>query len=132
MKDAHKKYKNQSVQTASREKILLLLFEAAIRFTKQAIQACEANNISDRGYYIGRAYDIISELNNTLNHKISTNLGKNLEQLYMSIADQYVQANISGKVKHLEDALRILEILYNGWSQAIEKLKTERKMGESA
>ena len=132
MKDIHKKYKNQSVQTASREKILLLLFEAAIRFTKQAIQACETNNISDRGYYVGRAYDIVSELNNSLNHKVSPDLGKNLEQLYMFIADQYVQANISGKVKHLHDALKILEILFNGWSQAIEKLKTERKMGESA
>ena len=132
MNDAYKKYKDQSVQSASREKILLMLFEAAVKFTKKAIQACENKDISERGYNIGRAFDIVNELNSSLNHKISPELGKNLEQLYMFIAEQLVQANISGNVKHLNDALKILEVLFNGWSQAIEKLKREGKVGKSA
>lgn len=127
MNDAYKKYKANSVQTASREKLLLMLYEAAMKFTKLAIQACHDKNISERGYNIGRAFDIVNELNNTLNHKAAPEISKNLEQLYMFVTDQFVQANISGKPKPLEDALKVLEILYSGWVEALEKLKKEGK-----
>jgi flagellar protein FliS len=132
MSDVHKKYKANSVQTASREKILLMLYEAAIKFVKKAIIACEEKNISDRGYNIGRAFDIVNELNNSLNHNIGGEMSKNLESLYMFITDQFVQANITGKAKPLNDALKILEILNEGWMQAIEKIKKENKAGQSA
>ena len=132
MKDAYLKYKNQSVQTASKEKILLMLYEAAIKFTKKAITACEEKNIADRGYNIGQAFDIVLELNNSLNHSVAQELAKNLEQLYMFITDQFVQANISGNAKHLKDALKILETLYSGWEQAIEKLKKESQRQKPA
>ncbi|OFZ17859.1 MAG: flagellar export chaperone FliS [Bdellovibrionales bacterium RBG_16_40_8] len=131
MNEAYKKYKVNSVQTASREKILLMLYEAAIKFTKKAIVACEEKNISDRGYNIGRAFDIVNELNNSLNHKINQDLCKNLEQLYMFITDQFVQANVSGKTEHLKNALRILETLNGGWMQAVEQIKKEGKVGQS-
>ena len=132
MSDVYKKYKASAVQTASREKILLMLYEAAIKFLKKAIQACEENDISGRGYNIGRVFDIVNELNNSLNHQIGGETSKNLERLYMFITDQLVQANISGKPKPLQDSLKILEILYDGWQQAIEKIKTENKTGQSA
>jgi flagellar protein FliS len=65
MKNAYQKYKNTSIQSASREKLLLMLYEGAIRFTKQAIKAAEEKNIAERGMNIGRAFDIVMELNNT-------------------------------------------------------------------
>lgn len=132
MNDVYKKYKANAVQTASKEKLLLMLYEASLKFTKLAIKACEEKNIAERGYNIGRAFDIVNELNNSLNHNIGGDLTKRLESLYMFITDQYVQANISGKAKPLQDALRILEVLNDGWVQAIEKLKTEGKTNRSA
>ncbi len=102
MKNVYQKYQNQSVQTASREKLLLMLYEGAIKFVKKAVSAIEAKDIAARGMNIGRAYDIILELNNTL-----------------------TQANIRGDAKPLEEVLKILEILYQGWVEAIEKLKKE-------
>lgn len=132
MNDAYKKYKETSVQSASREKLLLMLYEGAIKFTKKAIMACEKNDIADRGLNIGRAFDIVMELNNTLNHKVSPDLCANLEQLYMFITEKYTQANVKGDVQPLREALKILEILYNGWQQAVEKLKKEGKLGQSA
>jgi flagellar protein FliS len=123
MKAAYQKYKTTSVQSAGREKILLMLYEGAIRFTKLAIQAAEEKKIADRGMNIGRAYDIILELNNTLDHKIGGEVSKNLEQLYMFITDQFTQANITGDPKYLRDVLKILETLYEGWTKAVEQLK---------
>lgn len=127
MANPYQKYKATSVQSASREKILLMLYEAAIRFTKLGIKAAEEKKIADRGMNIGRAYDIVMELNNTLDHKIGGDISSRLEQLYIFIMDQYTKANISGDPEPLRAALKILENLYDGWVQAVEKLKKEKE-----
>ena len=125
MKNAYQKYKDTSIQSASREKLLLMLYEGAIRFTKKAIQACDDKDIAERGANIGKAYDIIMELSNTLNHEVGGEISKNLEQLYMFITDQLTKANVTGDKKFLETTLKLLETLYSGWVEAVEKLKKE-------
>lgn len=123
MKNVYQKYKNTAITSASREKILLMLYEGAIKFVKRAIKACEEKNIAERGLNIGRACDIVMELNNTLDHKVGGDISRNLEQLYTFITDQLTSANITGDPKHLNDALKILETLNDGWVQAVEQLK---------
>ncbi len=130
MKNAYQKYKTTSIQSASREKLLLMMYEGAIKFTKLAIQAAEEKKIADRGLNIGRAYDIVMELNNTLDHKVGGDISKNLEQLYMYITDQYTQANISGTAEPLKNALKLLETLYDGWQKAVDQLK--KNQGKNA
>jgi flagellar protein FliS len=125
MSNPYQKYKATSIQSASREKLLLMLYEGAIKFTKLAIVAAEQRKIADRGMNIGRAYDIVLELNNTLDHKIGGEIAMNLEQLYMFITDQFTKANMTGDAQHLKNALRVLETLYDGWVKAIEKVKKE-------
>lgn len=125
MNNAYKKYKQTSVVSASREKILLMLYEGAIRFTKLAIKACEEKKIADKGYNIGRAYDIVMELNNTLDHKIGGKIASDLEQLYMFMMEQYTKANITGNPEPLRANLKVLENLYDGWTQAVDKIKRE-------
>ncbi len=125
MKNGHLKYKQTSVQSASREKLLLLLYEGAIRFMKQALIAIDSKDIAGRGLNIGRAFDIVNELNNTLNHEAGPEIAKNLEQLYIFITEQLTQSNATGQRKPLEDALKIMETLYVGWVEAIEKIKRE-------
>lgn len=124
-KNAYQKYKTTSVQSASREKILLMLYEGAIKFTKLAIKAAEEKKIADRGMNIGRAFDIVMELNNTLDHKVGGAVASQLEQLYMFMMEQYTKSNISGSPEPLKANLKLLQTLYDGWMQAIEKLKKE-------
>jgi flagellar protein FliS len=131
MSHPYQKYKTQSIQTASREKLLLMMYEGAIKFTKLAIKASEEKKVADRCMHIGRAFDIVLELNNTLDHKVGGELSARLEQLYMFITEQYTKANISGDPKPLRDSLKILENLYEGWKQAIEKLKKDEEKNNS-
>ena len=130
MKSAHQKYKQTSVQSASREKILLMLYEGAIRFIKRALLAIDKKDIAERGMNIGRAFDIINELNNTLNHEAGGDIASNLEQLYMFVSEQLTKANATGQKKPLEDGLKVLETLYSGWVEAIEKLKREEHLNK--
>lgn len=125
MKNPYQKYKETSVQSASKEKILLMLYEGAIRFMKQAGMAIDNKDIAARGTNIGRAFDIVNELNNTLNHEAGKEIAANLEQLYMFVCEQMTKSNATGEKKPLEDGIRIMETLYSGWVEAIEKIKRE-------
>lgn len=128
MKNAYQKYKTTAVTSASREKLLLMLYEGCIRFVKAGIKACEEKNIAARGENIGRAFDIIMELNNTLDHKVGGDISKNLEQLYMFITEQFTKANITGDPQYLHNALKIIETLHDGWKQAVEKIKKDSEI----
>jgi flagellar protein FliS len=126
-KNPYQKYKQTSIQSASREKLLLMLYEGAIKFMKLALSAMEQKKLADKGVNIGRAYDIILELNNTLDHKVGGDISKNLEQLYMFITEQLTQANIKNDIQHLKNAIKVTETLYEGWVKAIEQLKNTEK-----
>ncbi len=125
MKNAYQKYKNTSIQSASREKLLLMMYEGAIKYVKMGIIACEEKKIADRGVNIGRAYDIIMELNNTLDHGVGGDISKNLERLYMFMTDQLTKANSTGSIEPLKTTLGLLETLHDGWVKAVESLKKE-------
>lgn len=125
MKNGALKYKQQAVQSASKEKLLLMLYEGAIRFMKLAVIAIDKKDIAARGMNIGRAFDIVNELNNTLNHEVGGEIAKNLEQLYMFVSEQLTKANATGQKKPLEEALKIMETLYSGWVDAVEKIKRD-------
>lgn len=128
----YQKYKQTQITSASREQLLLLMYEGAIKFTKLAIAATENKSIAERCVNIGRAFDIVLELNNTLDHKVGGEISKNLEQLYMFMTEQYTKANLTADAEPLRHNLKLLETLYTGWQGAIEKLKTEEQQSKGA
>jgi flagellar protein FliS len=123
---AYQKYKQTSVISASREKLLLMMYEGAIKFTKKAIICCETKDIAGRGLNIGRAYDIIMELNNTLNHAVGGEISKNLEQLYNYMTEQLTKSNATGDAAPLHTVLKLLNTLNDGWIKAIDSLKKQK------
>ncbi len=130
MSNGYSKYKKTSIESASKEKILLMLYEGAIRFIKQAKEANERKDVKARGELIGRAYDVIMELASSLDFKINGAVATNLEQLYIYVMEELTRANITGQEKHLDNSLKILNILYDGWVKAVESIK--KKESESA
>src|ERR1700733_9168796 len=123
---AFQKYKQTSVTSASREKLLLMMYEGAIKFVKKAIIACEIKDIAERGLNIGKAYDIVMELNNTLNFEVGGDIAKNLEALYVYMTDQLTQANITGDPAPLHVVLKLLNTLNEGWIKAVDSLKKKK------
>ncbi len=102
-----------------------MLYEGAIRFTKVAILATQDGNIPERGKNILKAYDIVLEFQASLNHNVAGVLPKQLDQLYTYMLEQYSKANMSGNVEALQSCLKVLENLYDGWNQVINKTKNE-------
>jgi flagellar protein FliS len=120
-------YKKTSVQTASKEQILLMLYQAAIKNCKKAIDAIQAKDVAKKGEFIGKLQDIVIELNNSLDFEVGGDIAKELSSLYDYILYSSTQANIKIDTEPLEGCLNVLNTLYDGWASAIKTLKQQAK-----
>ena len=120
-------YKKTSVQTASKEQILLMLYQAAIKNCKKAIEAIEAKEVEKKGEFIGKFQDIVIELNNSLDHEVGGEVSKELESLYDYMLYSSTQANIKIDKEPLEAVLGVLNTLYDGWASAVKSLRQQQK-----
>jgi len=123
-------YKKTSIHTASKEQVLLMLYQAAIKNCKKAIEAVERKDIPQKGVYIGKMQDIVIELNNSLDHKVGGSIATELSSLYDYILFASTQANIKIDAAPLKSCLDVLNTLYEGWGQAIKALRKERNPQE--
>ena len=118
-------YKKTSVQTASKEQVLLMLYQAAIKNCKKSIEAIEAKQIGKKGEFIGKLQDIIIELNNSLDHEVGGEISKELASLYDYMIYSSTQANIKIDKEPLVGVLNVLNTLYEGWSSAVKSLRAK-------
>jgi flagellar protein FliS len=118
-------YKQTSIKTASKEQILLMLYQAAIKNCKLAIDAIEKKDLAKKGESIGKLQDIIIELLNSLDHEVGGDVSRELEGLYDYILHESTQANIKIEKEPLESCLGILNTLYEGWKQAVINARKE-------
>ncbi len=124
-----KQYQQTQVNTSSPEKILLMLYDGAINFSRIAMEKAAAGDRNERGKYVSKAQAIVAELMNTLDHEVGGAVADRLTQLYMYIINEYVRANINNSVSSLENTIKILNILRDTWAEAIEIVKKERAAG---
>lgn len=124
-------YKSADVLTASKETILLMMYEAAIRSVRGALEAIEKKQIEQRSKLLLKAQDIVTELRCTLDFKVGGDIATNLERLYEYITSRLIQANVEQSPAPAQEALKVLENLYQTWSEAIQSLKKENKPSEA-
>ena len=120
MSNPYSQYQKTQVTTASREKILLMLNEGAIRFTKHAHAALKQGKIGDKGKYISKATAILSELMATLDFKAGGQLAVDLENLYVFMIDKLIEGNIKNDPECLEQVEKLLLTLYEAWKDVVE------------
>jgi flagellar protein FliS len=124
-KNPYQAYQKTQVMTSRPDKILLLLYEGAIRFTKMAALKIREKNIPEKGKYISKALGILSELMNTLDHEKGGHLASDLENLYMFMMDKLIDANIKNSAEECEAVERLLTTLYGAWKDVIENPRAD-------
>ena len=122
-----KAYHKTAVETASKEKILLMLYEGGIRHLKKCQAAMEQKNWAEKGIALGKAQDIINELTNSLNFEIGGDLARQLEGLYLHLFQETTKANIDNDPKKIAHCIKVMETLYSGWKEAVDKIKGGQK-----
>lgn len=113
-------YRNNQVMTASPEQILIMLYDGAIRFVRQAGQAIEDGRPADKSVAIGKAMAIVTEFSNTLNFEAGGAIADDLYRLYDFAIRELSAVNARGDSKRLQGVEQILLNLREGFAGAIE------------
>ena len=118
-------YLRNVVMSAPPERLHLMLYDAAIRYCRQARDAIGRNQIEGSYNLLTRAQNIVLEIQNALRPEVAPELCEQMAALYGFIYRRLVEANVNKDVKAVDDALRILEYQRETWVMLLEKLSAE-------
>lgn len=118
LQNPYQKYKQSSIMTATPEELVLLLYNGAMKFLKQAVLHLENKDISQAHNAIIRVQNITLEFMSTVDRNYE--VGKNLYSLYEYMYNRLVQANISKQIDILEEIYDMYKELRDTWEEAIK------------
>ena len=113
-------YKENTVTTQSGERLVVMLYDGAVKFLKLAQKAIEDDDFKSKGNYIARAQAIINELNVSLDMETGGEIATNLRSLYLFMNRHLNQANLTCDSQKVQDVINLLEELNQSW-KAIAK-----------
>lgn len=116
MSNAYQIYQQNQVNTASPEKLLLMLYDGALKFLRLAMIALEEKNFEKSNEYLKKAQEILYELMNTLNFDAG-DIAQNLYDLYDFMNRELIQANIKKDMEKIKNVKKMLESLRSAWVQ---------------
>jgi flagellar protein FliS len=108
-------YQQVAVTTQSKGRLIVMLYDGAIKFLKLAIRELEAGNYAAKGQYINRAHDIINELNGVLDTEAGGEIAQNLRSLYLFMNRRLRQANTKRDPQMIQEVISLMEELNLGW-----------------
>ena len=115
-------YRRNSILTASPEKLVLLLYEGAIRHMERIRigLADPAQKHSEQvGLSFSKSIGIIAELRTSLDPEKGKEVAQNLDALYGFCLDQLSEANGCREPEPVEHALSVMRTLKEGWDAII-------------
>jgi flagellar protein FliS len=108
-------YKDSTITTQSKGRLIVLLYDGAIKFMKLAIKELEAENYEAKGRYINKAQDIINELNAVLDMDAGGEIASNLRKLYCFMNNRLSEANSKRDPKMIREVIELMEELNHSW-----------------
>lgn len=126
-----KAYKETNIRTASQGKLIVMLYEEAIRQLDIAIHELEnkTRQLDIVHNAIVKAQDIVTELMVSLDFEKGGEIAKNLLGLYLFFNRQLLEANIRKDPAMLKDVRKLLQELRDAWSQIAHIQVEEPKSG---
>lgn len=112
----YQKYQQAQAQTASKPKLLIMLYDGAIRFVGLGIEGVEEGNIEKANNNLCKAQAIINELIASLNFNYS--ISNDLFPIYEYMLNRLVQANIKKNKEIAMEVLSHLTELREAWVEA--------------
>lgn len=109
-------YRQAEVQSRTPLELVVMLYDGALRFTREAKEAIANGDIRRRSEAISRAMAIISELQSTLDMSAGGDIALSLDQLYGFVRDRLYDASFRQDARPLEEALTVLTSLRGAWS----------------
>lgn len=118
----YRQYNQVQIKTATKGKLIVLLYQGAIRFMKKALMQMEKNDMEGKGNSLIRAQDIVLELLYALDEemlKSGNELALNLQRLYLYAYRRLIHANVALDTEAIEEVIGLMEDLLTSWEQVV-------------
>ena len=131
LKTANKKFLKNMVESASPMQLIIILYEGAqqwLHMAKQEIQKnkeAELPNWSNFSQYMDMALQIISHLQESLDHNQAEEVAERLFALYDFIKRTLSSANAYKKEEDIDNVVKLLKDMKSYWQDAVHSRKTE-------
>ena len=113
-------YQTVHTITASPKHLVLMLFDGATRFLRQARRALDRGDVARFGEAVCRAQAIVAELSNVLDREAGGEVAANLDHLYDFMLRHLAQSIAAKSSRHLDQVLGPLTTLRAGFQAAVE------------
>lgn len=111
-------YRKTQIQTSSPAELVVMLYDGALRFSADARAAIERGDVAAKGVAISKVLAIVGELRGTLDMDAGGELAISLERLYDFISAKLMDASFRKDVAPLDEAVKVLANLREGWAEA--------------
>lgn len=122
------KIKQNSILTASPQELTLMLYNGAIKFGNQAIEAIRKNDIEKAHNKIIRVDDIVLEFIASLDHNYE--VASNMELMYDYMHRRLIEANVTKDIEILEEVNGLLREFRDVWKEAMELAKNPSRVDD--
>lgn len=119
MNAIQKNYLAREVESASPEKLVLMLYDGALSAIKKAEVEIAANRVPEAHHQLMKAQDIVLHLANSLNMQEGGVIAQNLYLLYDFVYDALVRANLTKDPEPLQRVKEILSTIRDGWDDGV-------------
>ncbi len=124
-KQAHNTYQSVQVTTTDRGRLLLMMYEGAIKFLKQSKAGLEANDMAKFCRFLSKSQAIIAELMNTLDFEKGGAIAKDLDRLYDFMLFYLTEANLHRDAKRITKVIGLIDTIYSAYKEIIEGEKKD-------
>ena len=111
-------YRSSSVMTASPGQLVVMLYDGAGRFLRQAELAADEGAWRHAFDRLDKAAAIVDELLVTLDVEQGGQLAERLQGIYVFCKRLLIDARVSRDVGHVREAARLLAELREAWAEA--------------
>jgi flagellar secretion chaperone FliS len=123
MVPAANRYREIQQQTASKERLMVLLLEAALKHLRAGADALEAGRVKEAHLPLTRANDIVVELHSTLDRSQAPELCDRLAEVYRFVSFRALRAITGRDPVPAREALKALEPIAEGFAGAVAALE---------
>jgi flagellar protein FliS len=110
-------YRNMDLNIERPEKLILMLYEGALRFAHFAKKAIKEGDIEKKVHYIIKVSNIFIELINSLDYEKGGQIAYYLNGLYTHQLKLLTKANAENKEEYIDDVIRVLKELIEAWKE---------------
>jgi len=132
MLNPYTQYRQTQLTTATPGKLLIMAYDAAIRFARTAAEKMQQGRLDEQSSNIIKVQNIILELISSLDVKVDPQLAANLQSIYSYMFDRLTQANIKDDARALQEVIRMLEELRSAWADAERTVRSGGLPGAGA